>query len=87
MTPSVRPEPDPTDIFRMFIANDGSGMLVPTLQSVLHHLDTAWELRPEVNVAMFHYADYQYDLIEEMERLADRLGFRVYPRTTLRAGT
>jgi Sulfotransferase domain len=74
MPPGVEPESDPTANFRMFIASDGSGMMMPTLQSVLHHLDTAWELRHQPNVAMFHYADYRHDLIEEMVRLADRLG-------------
>src|SRR6516162_8366899 len=48
--------------FRMFIEHDGAGMPAPTLQSLLHHLDTAWQLRHQPNIAMFHYADYQQDL-------------------------
>src|SRR5262249_61732452 len=73
---------DPTANFRMFIEHGGAGMPAPTLQSLLHHLDTAWQLRHQPNVAMFHYADYQQDLVGEMERLAGVLGV-AYSRARL----
>ncbi len=68
--PPIPPDPDPVANYRMFIEHDGSGMQSPTLASLLHHLDTAWQRRHDPNVAMFHYADYQEDLVGEMERLA-----------------
>ena len=72
--PPAPPETDPDANFRMFIDHDGFGTFAPTLQSVLHHLDTAWQQRSQSNIGMFHYADYQQDLVGEMERLADVLG-------------
>jgi hypothetical protein len=71
--PPIPPDPDPVANYRMFIEHDGSGMVAPTLATVLHHLDTAWQRRQQPNVAMFHYADYQADLVGEMERLAAAL--------------
>jgi Sulfotransferase domain len=74
---SPPPEPPPSDPdanFRMFIDHDGVGMFAPTVQSVLHHLDTAWQQRTQSNIGMFHYADYQQDLVGEMERLTAVLG-------------
>jgi Sulfotransferase domain len=68
--PPIPPNPDPLGNYRMFIEHDGSGMHAPTLASLLHHLDTAWQRRHQPNVAMFHYADYQEDLVGEMERLS-----------------
>lgn len=52
---------------------------VVTLAAVLHHLGTAWERRPEPNVALFHYADYLADLPGEMIRLAAALGIELTP--------
>jgi hypothetical protein len=66
----------------LFIEQDGAGTPAPTLQSLLHHLDTGWQLRHQPNVAMFHYADYQQDLVGEMQRLADALGL-AYSRARL----
>ena len=80
--PPPPPNPDPTENFRHFIEHDGAGMPAPTLQSLLHHLDTGWQLRHQPNVAMFHYADYQQDLVGEMQRLADALGL-AYSRARL----
>ena len=71
--PPPLPPEDPDDNYRMFIDHDGSGLFAPTLASVLHHLDTAWQRRSRANVGMFHYADYQQDLVGEMERLVDVL--------------
>jgi hypothetical protein len=80
--PPPEPELDPTENFRLFIEHDGAGLPAPTLQSLLHHLDTGWQLRHQPNVAMFHYADYQHDLVGEMERLANVLGLE-YSRPRL----
>jgi hypothetical protein len=55
------------------IANDTNGGL-PTLATVLHHLDTGWQRRHAPNVALFHYADLQTDLPGELLRLAGVLG-------------
>ncbi|WP_205411736.1 sulfotransferase domain-containing protein [Mycobacterium persicum] len=47
---------------------------IGTLANVLHHFGTAWQRRQLPNVALFHYADYQLDLIAELMRLAAVLG-------------
>ncbi|MGK2879527.1 MAG: sulfotransferase domain-containing protein [Mycobacterium sp.] len=50
---------------------------VVSLASILHHFDTFWSRRHLPNVAGFHYADYQTDLIDELVRLAEVLGVNV----------
>src|SRR5260221_2467722 len=63
---------DPTERFRAFTrATADAGVM--GLTSVLHHLDTAWQLRHDPNVVMCHYADFSADLTGEMVRLADAL--------------
>lgn len=54
-----------------FEADPTSGRLA----SVLHHLDTGWQRRHEVEVVLLHYADLQADLPGELRRLAERLGY------------
>jgi hypothetical protein len=66
--------------FRTFVTDEtpgGGGP--PTLASMLHHLDTAWQIRREANVALFHYADLQADLEGELLRLARVLGIPCSP--------
>ena len=46
---------------------------VLSLTSVLHHLDTGWQLRHRANVVMCHYADFSADLPGEIVRLAEAL--------------
>jgi aryl sulfotransferase len=70
--PRVRSE-DPAERFRSFLVDETYGR-PPTLAKVLHHLDTGWQRRREPNVALFHYADYQTDLVGELLRLASVLG-------------
>ena len=41
-----------------------------SLRAALHHVDTFWQQRDRDNVALFHYADLEVDLIGEMQRLA-----------------
>jgi hypothetical protein len=41
-----------------------------SLRTVLHHVDTFWEQRDRDNVALFHFADLEADLVGEMQRLA-----------------
>ncbi|KAA1250777.1 sulfotransferase domain-containing protein [Mycobacterium simiae] len=55
----------------------GVGFAAPgigTLANILHHFGTAWERRRLPNLALFHYADYQLDLVAELMRLAAVLG-------------
>lgn len=47
------------------------------LSMLLHHLDTFWERRSLPNIALFHYADLQADLVGQMERLAATLGIDI----------
>ncbi len=67
------PSGDSAAWLRNFVANDTNGGL-STLATVLHHLDTGWQRRPDPNVALFHYADLQTDLPGELLRLAGVLG-------------
>jgi hypothetical protein len=60
---------DPTERFCTFVR--GSDMGVMNLTGVMHHLDTAWQLRRRPNVVMSHYADFSADLPGEIVRLAD----------------
>ena len=74
------PSEDPVERFRTFVTDEtpgGGGP--PTLASMLHHLDTAWQHRREANVALFHYADLQSDLAGELLRLARVLGIPCSP--------
>jgi hypothetical protein len=75
------PSEDPMEQFRTFVTDEtpgGGGP--PTLASMLHHLDTAWQIRREANVALFHYADLQADLVGELLRLARVLGIPCSPQ-------
>jgi aryl sulfotransferase len=69
---------DPIERFRTFVFDATLGG-PPTLATVLHHLGTAWEKRGDANVALFHYADLQTDLVGELLRLADVLGIPCAP--------
>jgi hypothetical protein len=62
---------DPAERFRAFVRTTQHGVL--SLTSVLHHLDTGWQLRHAPNVVMCHYADYSTDLPGEIIRLAGAL--------------
>jgi Sulfotransferase domain len=62
---------DPTERFHTFMRANDMGVL--SLASVMHHLDTAWQLRLQANVVMCHYADFSADLPGEIVRLADAL--------------
>lgn len=48
---------------------------VVPLATILHHFHTVWQRRDLPNVALFHYADYQADLVGELLRLAAVLGY------------
>jgi hypothetical protein len=62
---------DPGERFRAFVRTTQRGVM--SLTSVLHHLDTGWQLRQRPNIVMCHYADYSTDLPGEIMRLADAL--------------
>jgi hypothetical protein len=64
---------------RIFVADETPPPTPPTLASVLHHLETGWQRRREPNVALFHYADLQADLVGELLRLARVLGIPCTP--------
>lgn len=67
------PPDDPADRFRLWVdAEDTIGIGV-VLASLLNHLRGFWQVRDQPNVHLFHYADYQADLVGEMERLAEAL--------------
>ena len=69
---------DPGERFRAFVhASKDAGVVC--LASVLHHLDTAWQLRHAPNVVMCHYADYSKDLRGEIVRLANALDINMNP--------
>lgn len=73
--PPARP-PDLYDRFALWLeAGEDEGFA--GLSMMLHHLDTFWERRSLPNVALFHYADLQADLIGEMQRLATSLGIDI----------
>ncbi len=75
------PSEDPVERFRTFVTDEtpgGGGP--PTLASMLHHLDTAWQRRRDPNVALFHYADLKADLAGELLRQARVLGIPCSPQ-------
>ncbi|OBF85473.1 sulfotransferase [Mycobacterium sp. 852002-51163_SCH5372311] len=47
---------------------------IASLATILQHFDSVWSRRHLPNVALFHYADYQADLVGELIRLAAALG-------------
>ncbi|MFN8590348.1 MAG: sulfotransferase domain-containing protein [Thermomicrobiales bacterium] len=69
---------DPVQRFWNFVGDESPGT-PPTLSSVLHHLDTAWQRRRQPNVALFHFADLSVDLVGELLRLARVLGIPCSP--------
>ena len=68
----------PLEVLRTWM----DGQVTPTdgiasLATILHHFDTVWLRRHQPNVALFHYADYQADLVGELIRLAAALGIEL----------
>ncbi len=61
---------DPEEHFRAFVDTERSSDVAVTLANVVHHLDTGWQRRNEPNVGVFHYLDYQRDLVGQMAELA-----------------
>lgn len=59
----------------------GMGFMPPkamgSLANILHQFGTMWDRRHLPNVALFHFADYQADLVGELLRLAGVLGYRL----------
>jgi hypothetical protein len=78
LPPRRVPSEDPVERFRTFVADETLGGS-PTLASVLHHLDMAWQRRRDPKVALFHYADLTADLPGELLRLAGVLGIPCSP--------
>lgn len=50
---------------------------IGTLANILDQFGKSWDLRHSPNVALFHYADFQADLITEFVRLAAALGIEL----------
>jgi hypothetical protein len=74
--PIAPPPPAPTDAadrFRAFVDLE-SDPAAPTLATVLHHLEVAWQRRHRPNVHLVHYADLRRDLVTELRELASALG-------------
>ncbi len=65
------PDPDPAVRFREFVEAAPSTAHTVSLANVLHHLDTGWARSSQRNVGLFHFLDYQRDLVAEMERLCE----------------
>jgi aryl sulfotransferase len=64
--------------FRAWIDNDLPPEQVgSSLRGVLHHIETFWAQRDRDNVALFHFADLEADLVGEMRRLAKVLGIDI----------
>jgi sulfotransferase family protein len=74
-----RPEvsDDPAERFRTFVDGSAVGAGVVNLSGVMHHLDTAWQLRHCPNVVFCHYADLSADLPGEIVRLGTALDIEV----------
>jgi hypothetical protein len=62
-----------TASFQQFLDATDAVPPVPSLRNMLHHYDTGWQRRSEENVGLFHYGDYQADLVGEVRRLANLL--------------
>jgi hypothetical protein len=77
LPPRPSPSEDPSERFRTFVRATDMGVL--SLSSVLHHLDTGWQLRHRPNIVMCHYADFTADLPGEIVRLADALDINMSP--------
>jgi hypothetical protein len=73
LPPRRPPSEDPAERFRSFV-HDSVPNGPANLETVLHHLHTAWRRRAEPNVAIFHYADFRTDLPGELRRLAQAVG-------------
>ena len=76
--PHGQGEPSPVDALRDWMERpvmppEGMG----SLATVLHHFGTVWQRRHLPNVAVFHYDDYQLDLVGELRRLGRVLGYDV----------
>jgi aryl sulfotransferase len=69
------PDPDPAVRFRQFVEAAPSTTEQVSLANVLHHLATGWDRRTRPNVGLFHFLDYQHDLVAEMVRLSEVCGF------------
>ncbi|MBV9513200.1 MAG: sulfotransferase domain-containing protein [Mycobacteriaceae bacterium] len=48
-----------------------------SLATILYHFDSLWRRRHLPNVALFHYADFQADVADELVRLGQVLGYHV----------
>lgn len=76
--PTPMPD-DPVERFRAWMeAPDEIGIGV-VLASVLSHLAVFWKAREQPNVHLFHYADYEADLVGQLGRLAEVLGIERTP--------
>ena len=69
---------DPIERFWQWVDEDaGPNGAVSGLARTLHHLHTFWDRRQLNNVALFHFADLEVDLGNEMRRLAGILNIDV----------
>ncbi len=77
---------DPVQAFRSWMEApvmppEGMGFAPPagigSLANVFYHLASFWRRRHLPNLGLFHYADYQVDLVGEIVRLGHVLGYDV----------
>jgi aryl sulfotransferase len=74
--PPVRAETE-IERFREWIDDPTPETNAMSLQHMMHHLQTFWDVRDQPNIVMMHYDDLQRDLDGEMRRLANVLGIDV----------
>jgi aryl sulfotransferase len=81
-SPQRGPDPDgersPLEVLRSWMERPvmpPKGIV--SLATIFHHFGSLWHRRHLPNVALFHYADYQVDLVGELVRLAAVLGIDV----------
>jgi aryl sulfotransferase len=70
--PLMHPEPDVTEFFRRWLAEDGH-----PFWSFWDNVRTWWQARHEPNVLMLHFADMKRDLPGAVSRIADFLGIEL----------
>jgi Sulfotransferase domain len=76
--PDTSGELDPRAVFRDWMERPimpPEGM--SSLATLFHHYNSFWQRKHIPNVAVFHYADYQVDLVGELVRLGQVLGYNL----------
>ena len=70
----LEPSEDPVERFWTWMEGNGNSGAMASLEALVHHSRTFWEVRDAPNVHLFHYTAQRADLAGAMARLADALG-------------